>query len=132
MLISLGYDVGEHGADSHFGPDTMKAVIQFQKSKKGLTPDGKVGPKTRAALSGKVVSSTSSLSECTCILRRGSKGKYVIELQKILSLGNYYKGEIDGKFGPATESAVIDFQRAYSIRPDGIVGFETKKQLLSR
>jgi murein DD-endopeptidase MepM/ murein hydrolase activator NlpD len=132
LLISLGYDVGEHGADSHFGPDTMKAVIQFQKSKKGLTPDGKVGPKTRAALSGKVVSSTSSLSECTCILRRGSKGKYVIELQKILSLGNYYKGEIDGKFGPATESAVIDFQRAYSIRPDGIVGFETKKQLLSR
>eukprot|EP00833_Pecoramyces_ruminatium_P007862 jgi/Orpsp1_1/1181894/evm.model.c7180000079044.1 len=39
--------------DGIFGPDTEKAVIAFQK-KKGLDPDGIVGKKTWAALTGPV------------------------------------------------------------------------------
>ncbi|CAM2077750.1 MAG: Peptidoglycan hydrolase [uncultured Clostridium sp.] len=44
-LISLGYYLGEYGADSTFGTATYNAVVKFQKSN-GLTPDGIVGQNT--------------------------------------------------------------------------------------
>lgn len=37
-------------ADGDFGPETMAAVVAFQKTHMLLTPDGIVGPATRAAL----------------------------------------------------------------------------------
>lgn len=46
-LKELGFD--PHGVDGKFGAGTKTAVIAFQQSK-GLTPDGKVGPATIAAL----------------------------------------------------------------------------------
>ena len=56
-LSSLGFDAGK--IDSIFGPDTERAVIEFQ-SNRGLAEDGKVGPEvvteiglvTRGELSG--------------------------------------------------------------------------------
>lgn len=48
-LIELGYSVGKSGVDRSFGPDTDKAVRQFQKDK-GLAVDGYVGPNTYKAL----------------------------------------------------------------------------------
>lgn len=48
-LIGLDYDLGEDGADGIFGPNTEKAVKQFQKDH-GLAVDGAVGKNTYAAL----------------------------------------------------------------------------------
>ena len=50
-------------------------------------------------------------------LQRGSKGKAVKVLQVII--GGL---EADGSFGPATQAAVIAFQKAHGLGPDGIVG----------
>ena len=44
-LISLGYDLGKHGADGDFGTATYNAVVKFQKDN-GLTTDGIVGQNT--------------------------------------------------------------------------------------
>lgn len=44
-LISLGYDLGKHGADGDFETDTYSAVIKFQKDY-GLSTDGIVGQNT--------------------------------------------------------------------------------------
>ena len=44
-LISLGYDLGKHGADGDFEIDTYNAVVKFQKDN-WLTPDGIVGQNT--------------------------------------------------------------------------------------
>ena len=59
-------------------------------------------------------------------LQRGSKGKAVKVLQVIL--GGL---EVDGSFGPATQAAVIAFQKAHGLGPDGIVGPKTWKALLN-
>ena len=53
-LISLGYSVGDEGADGIFGTATLNAVKQFQKDH-GLNADGIVGPKTWEALDAAVV-----------------------------------------------------------------------------
>lgn len=53
-------------------------------------------------------------------LRQGSSGNDVAYLQKLLGLSPQ-----DGKFGPNTKAAVVAFQRARSLTPDGIVGRQT-------
>ena len=49
QLMTLGYDLGSHGADGDFGSATEKAVMAFQKEH-GLEVDGEYGPKSYAAL----------------------------------------------------------------------------------
>jgi N-acetylmuramoyl-L-alanine amidase len=49
LLIHHGYSCGDAGADGDFGGNTYDAVVKFQKAK-GLSVDGKVGPKTWGAL----------------------------------------------------------------------------------
>lgn len=44
-LINAGYSVGKAGADGIYGPDTTRAVKQYQKDN-GLTIDGIAGPDT--------------------------------------------------------------------------------------
>lgn len=50
-LRSLGFDIGRHGLDGEFGPDTRRAVCEYQRSVR-LMADGEVGPRTYSALNG--------------------------------------------------------------------------------
>lgn len=59
------------------------------------------------------------------VLKRGSIGTDVAELQAALNALGYPCGAADGIFGPKTEAAVIKFQRAAKIGVDGIVGPQT-------
>jgi hypothetical protein len=65
-LKDLGFD--PKGVDGHFGKGTKDAVIAFQKDR-GLDPDGKVGPGTRAALqlddAGSATGGTGSAGDTT-------------------------------------------------------------------
>ena len=49
MLIGLGYDLSQYGADGDYGSETEKAVMDFQQDA-GLDVDGDYGPMTHAAL----------------------------------------------------------------------------------
>lgn len=53
------------------------------------------------------------------MLRKGDMGDSVKELQKALGI------QVDGNFGPKTESAVKAFQQANGLKPDGLVGPKT-------
>lgn len=58
------------------------------------------------------------------VLRRGSRGDAVVELQRLLQkLG--FMVAVDADFGAGTEVAVAAFQRGQELEVDGIVGSET-------
>lgn len=62
-------------------------------------------------------------------LRRGDEGEAVRVLQERLRVAGFYYGNSTGIFGPITEEAVKNFQKAYNLQPDGIVGPMTQRVL---
>lgn len=59
------------------------------------------------------------------VLRQGSSGGEVKEVQRRLKNWGYYFGEVDGIYGPATVAAVKSFQRKNGLTVDGIAGKAT-------
>jgi peptidoglycan hydrolase-like protein with peptidoglycan-binding domain len=116
---------GHHLAiDGVFGPVTEAAVKAFQTSK-GLAPVGIVSPQTWTALVIQV--------------KKGSSGDAVRGVQEEFQFraGEPGKGlQVDGIFGPQTDSTVRGFQHALSLDVpsvvvDGIVGQVAWQALVS-
>jgi len=63
------------------------------------------------------------------VLRKGSSGGEVKEVQRRLKLWGYYSGNVDGIFGSATRKAVISFQEKNGLTADGVVGKATYRAL---
>ncbi|MGE5543607.1 MAG: L,D-transpeptidase family protein [Bacillota bacterium] len=64
------------------------------------------------------------------ILQEGvPPGDDVAELQRRLSILGFFRSDIDGYYGPITRQAVMDFQKAYGLTVDGIVGPQTYQAL---
>lgn len=82
----------------------------------------------RSEFYDRICAAESDTEQSYPLLKKGSEGDYVKELQSILcALG--YTLEIDGSFGPATLAAVIAFQKAQGLDTDGIVGENTWTKL---
>jgi peptidoglycan hydrolase-like protein with peptidoglycan-binding domain len=105
------YDGTIDGLDS---PETRHAVLMLQE-RKGLVPDGTIGPKTLAALGGH---STPGAR----VLARRMKGLDVAALQFALAWHGFPSGWFDGRFGWHTEHALRRFQRWAGLSVDGIAG----------
>jgi lysozyme len=58
-------------------------------------------------------------------LKVGANGNIVKELQTLLKQHSLLQGNIDGAFGNQTKAAVLAFQKANQLLPDGIVGSRT-------
>ena len=104
LLNDRGYGLT---VDGKFGSNTESAVKKFQKTNK-LTIDGVVGPKTWKKL--------------FVTVKNGSSGNAVKAAQYLLKKVYCYSIDVDGSFGPATQSAVKDFQTRKGLSSDGIVG----------
>tara|TARA_R110000824_G_scaffold369450_1_gene558946 strand:+ start:1056 stop:1982 length:927 start_codon:yes stop_codon:yes gene_type:complete len=63
------------------------------------------------------------------LLKKGSSGHQVVELQEGLEALGYELGSCDGSFGPATEKSVKEFQISSSLKADGMVGRMTMEIL---
>jgi hypothetical protein len=64
-------------------------------------------------------------------LKLGDHGNAVKQLQRALGSLGYTTGTIDGVFGPSTERALVAFQTAHHLSPDGILGPATHAALLN-
>ena len=95
-------------ADGDFGPGTQRAVRDYQE-KNGLAADGIAGPDTFTAM---------GLHELV-LLRVGSRGAAVKKLQQALGI------DADGRFGPGTKKAVMEFQKQNGLEADGMAGPNT-------
>lgn len=65
------------------------------------------------------------------LLKKGSRGNSVTQLQQRLISLHYLTGTADGIYGTGTESAVKAFQKANGLTADGIAGSATQKKLYS-
>ena len=109
-----------------------------------LTSDGVVGRTTWNKLyevyndiANKLLSSSLRPGEYPGVLRKGSSGTAVRELQFYLYLMSAYESSIpaigiDGQFGASTEAAVRAYQRFARLTVDGIVGRTTWNSLYDK
>lgn len=63
------------------------------------------------------------------VLRFGTRGSDVMEIQALLRKIGYNPGIIDGVFGSQTLQAVMLFQRNNGLTPDGVIGANTYRVL---
>jgi peptidoglycan hydrolase-like protein with peptidoglycan-binding domain len=142
-------------ADGIFGPVTTSSTKAWQ-AERGLSPDGIVGPNTRAKAGSAPIGAAANQPAATITvpglgglpgvtltlpgaaptvappvslhpeawrtMRRGTAGADVAELQTYL---NTFAGAgiaTDGKFGPATETAVKAWQLTQGLAVDGVIG----------
>jgi Putative peptidoglycan binding domain len=62
-------------------------------------------------------------------LKPGDTGSQVKILQQALASLGYSPGKVDGDYGPSTQAAVEQFQKAKGLTVDGIVGPQTLAKL---
>lgn len=146
ILKNAGLDPGS--GDGLMGARTRAAVKEFQKAK-GLKPSGKIDSSTMLALNrekeavrsivipvaneqlkpaGPDTKRVFEVQDEVLSYRLKSKDR-MSQIQAALKKAGLYKGDIDGKSGPQTKSAIKEFQRSKGLIADGIVGQKTWDEL---
>lgn len=112
------------------GLDDELLRLDFTAFARGYNGSGfaKNGYHTKMAAAYKRLSGNPPVSAATTMLRMGSKGARVRDLQTLLVRAGYAV-TVDGDYGPATRDAVKDFQKAQRIKVDGVAGPETVRRL---
>jgi peptidoglycan hydrolase-like protein with peptidoglycan-binding domain len=100
-------------------PATRSAIVRLQRAGH-LKPDGLWGPKSQAALD-KLLHRTPS--------RPAKPLAWIRNLQRDLTRLHFYSGPITGVETNATKIAVIHFQRAVHLKPDGLWGPKSQAAL---
>ena len=135
--------------DGRMGSQTRMAIRKFQKSK-GLKVTGRIDSITLSALNKKQESKKpipgmiskvhlpsvedredekkSDIQDEIISHRLKSKDR-IEKIQQALKNAGFYKGDIDGKIGLKTRSAVKAFQKSKELIADGVVGQKTWDEL---
>ena len=117
--------------DGVYLEDDIQAVRSFQKNN-NLTVDGKAGYQTQSVLySATAVTGDMGTTTLSATVRYGDTGTNVTTLQnRLIELG-YLTGTADGKFGVATRTALVAFQKANNLVRDGVAGTTTQNTLFA-
>jgi LysM repeat protein len=123
-LRALGLYCGP--IDGIVGPQTRAAVTAAQR-RFGLPQTGTIGSRTRASLG--------PLGEPRFGSRPITPGDFGLDvsvLQFLLAHDGYYRGALDGYFGPRVLKSLRAFQRHRGLSADGIAGPQTLAALALR
>jgi len=120
-------------------PEAQKqAIIELMRELKQKYPNAQIKRhKDFAATScpgknypfNEIIQAVNKKEDDTVILKNGSRGDTVKQLQTSLNKLGFNCGTADGIFGPKTESAVKAFQQRHGLVVDGIVGPATQAKL---
>ena len=123
------YATGVAAILAHIGEGPLMAVAHKEWARpKGRKIDPSFDPanfrelvEALAAMAGPPKSPPALLptNPARAMLRRGSRGESVKELQRLLGIAE------DGDFGPKTETALIAFQKGKGLLADGLAGPKT-------
>ncbi|MFE3877535.1 peptidoglycan-binding protein [Kitasatospora sp. NPDC059146] len=133
-VTQLQLELNQTGAhltvDGQFGSGTDTAVRDFQTAH-SLDVDGIVGRATKAAIDAAAAAASGTVDLRTQCgdLQKGATGACAKTLQSMLNTFNAGRLTVDGQFGPATDTAVRNFQAAHALAIDGIVGTAVKNAL---
>jgi peptidoglycan hydrolase-like protein with peptidoglycan-binding domain len=126
-LLAAGVTV-PGGADGVFGPATKSALTAYQ-SRSGLSTTGEVDEPTAQAL-GLITAPPAPAATAAGALVVGAQGDAVKQLQtQLMAFGVFVPGGADGVFGPATKTAVSNFQRWNGLPVTGDVDAATASKL---
>ncbi|HEY9673138.1 MAG TPA: peptidoglycan-binding protein [Waterburya sp.] len=67
--------------------------------------------------------------QASALAKPGDRSSEVSALQQRLQKLGYFKGNVTGYFGPLTKQAVMQYQQAKGLTPDGAVGASTQASL---
>ena len=140
QICLIAQELLDGDPDGICGDNTVQAIKNFQMAV-GLPVDGICGDATirllRAAAFGQIDirnfmvnndSSTSTnevVSEVGDVIKFGSRGSGVVDVQrKLIALG-FLSGEADGICGESTVQAIKSFQESMGMTADGICGIMT-------
>ena len=109
--------------DGQFGPATERALESFQRDR-GIEPSGRADAATDAALASTPLRPS---------LERGAEGTAVKALQERINGHRRAAGQAplaeDGQLGPATATAIREFQEAKGLPATGTLSDETSEAL---
>jgi peptidoglycan hydrolase-like protein with peptidoglycan-binding domain len=123
------------------------AAVKALQTRARITTDGFYGPATAAALAslyakddpepvadagGATTTTTGTTTQpgsSSELLKLGSSGLRVKQLQERLTALGYRPGPADGSFGAATASAVLAFQKREGLSRDSVVGPDVESAL---
>ncbi|MFB2897600.1 peptidoglycan-binding protein [Aerosakkonemataceae cyanobacterium BLCC-F50] len=116
-------------------PSQNNSTPAGSNSPSTIQPSQNVSPSTNTLPATPSTNSTPSLGQYSPnqapILRVGSQGQAVRDVQALLSQQGLYRNAPDGVYGLQTQAAVRQFQQSQNLPVDGIVGPQTWGAMLN-
>jgi N-acetylmuramoyl-L-alanine amidase len=122
-----------HSSQSGTPPRAWSAAVPLMLVASALAVSGSFSPAVSQPVKPKaapLAKAETSARLNRAVLKPGSQGSEVSELQAMLKLLGYYNATVDGIYSEGTANAVQAFQKAAGIGADGIAGAETWNRLL--
>jgi len=123
QFIKAGIFTSKLAVDGDYGKMTRHAILAVWKTLMNQTYSCGFDPKN--SLFGPSCNKNSE----KCVLRRGSRGDFVICMQMVLKARGYYTDNLDGIFGPNTCRAVVQFEKDHNLIVESVGSAACGKQV---